>query len=346
MKKLLLSLILIGSILPSTAQKTLTDTVIGIHDFTKDINVGIYSLDGRRFIAGSNDRSVRFYDANSWYERYAYTHFDQVTHVAISRDNSIIASASKDNKLKIYFEDSAKMLDFEQEAPITGMIFDYGLRFLYTASSDGNIRSYDLRKGEQTKRKFSQGMPITAITITHTNMLLVGLQNGEIRAINYLGKEAKKWEAHTAAVTDLNFIFYKNKMLLASGSEDKLVKVWDVKKYKELKTFTGHTWTVNKVELSRDLKFVMSAGKDGSSKIWNISTGEQVIEIPSKGETTRSISMNSDNSQVATASLVRQPSEEYIIYIYNTGLEEKPEPPKGKGAKTGKDAKAPKPKKK
>lgn len=329
MKKLLLVLSLLLCCQPLFSQKTLTDTALGIQDFKNDINVAVYSLDGRRLLAAGNDRYVRFYDGISYFERYAYTHFDQVTHVAISRDNSIIASCSKDRVVKIYFEDSAKMLEFTHEADISDIVFDYALRTLYTASPDGTIRSYDLRKGELTKRKFSLGMPISSLTVSHTGLLFAGLDNGEIRVLNYMGKAAKTLKAHNGEVTDLHFIFFKNKQFLASGGIDKMVKVWDARTYKEIKSFSGHTWTVNKVELSRDNKFVMSAGKDGSAKIWSIETGQQVIEIPSKGETTRCISMNGDNSQVATVSLVRDPKE-YIIYIWNTDLEVKPEKkPKG-----------------
>ncbi|TNE78627.1 MAG: hypothetical protein EP332_13530 [Bacteroidetes bacterium] len=328
MKKLLVLFSLVLCCLPLFAQRTLTDTATGIHDFKNDINVAVYSLDGRRLIAASNDRYVRFYDGFSFFERYSYSHFDQVTHVAISRDNSIIASCSKDRVLKIYFEDSSKMLEFTHEADISDIVFDYAMRTLYTASPDGNIRSYDLKKGVLTKRKFALGMPISSLTISHTGLIIAGLDNGEIRFLNYMGKQAKSIQAHNGEVTDLCYIFYKNKQYLASGSVDKLVKVWDVRTYKEVKTFSGHTWDVNKVELSRDNKFVMSAGKDGSSKVWNIETGVQELEIPSKGETTRCISMSGDNSQIATVSLVRNPKE-YIIYIWNTGLEDKPEPKKG-----------------
>ncbi len=339
MKKILLILCLCLAGMPVSAQKTLTDTAQGIHDFKSDINVAVYSLDGRRLLAAGNDRNVRFYDGITYFERFAYSHYDQVTHVAISRDNSIIASCSKDRVLKIYFEDSSKMLEFTHEADISDIVFDYALRTLYTASPDGNIRSYDLKKGELTKRKFALGMPITSLTVSHTGFIIAGLDNGDIQVLNFMGKPAKTIKAHNGEVTDLCYIFFKNKQYLASGSVDKLVKVWDLRTYKEIKSFSGHTWTINKVELSRDNKFVMSAGKDGSSKVWNIETGVQELEIPSKGESSRCISMNGDNSQIATVSLVRDP-EEYIIYIWDTGLEDKPEvKPKGVPVNPSKDKK-------
>jgi len=332
MKKLIwVLLIACTSFSSAFAQRTLTDTVMGLHEHTNDINKCIYSLDGRRLITCGLDRTVHFYEATNWIELYSYSHMDEVTQVAISRDNSIIASASKDNKLKIYFLDSAKTLEFEQEAEITGITFDYGMRFLYTSSSDGTIRPYDLRKGEFTKRKFAMGLAVNAITISHTNMIYAGMNNGEIKVLNYMGKEAKILKGHTKAITGLYFVFYKGSMVLASSSEDYTIKLWDVKTYKEIKTFTGHTWTINSVELSRDLKYLLTASNDGTARIWDVESGETIVMIPSKGKATMCISINEDNEFIATASLVRD-SEEYVVYIWNTGL--LPELPEQKPAKT------------
>lgn len=333
MKKLIWVILACTSISSAYAQRTLTDTVMGLHEHTNDITKSIYSLDGRRLITCGLDRTVHYYESTNWIELYSYSHMDEVTQVAISRDNSIIASASKDNKLKIYFLDSAKTLEFEQESDITGIAIDYGMRFLYTSSSDGSIRPYDLRKGEYTKRKFSLGIGATAIAISHTNMLYVGLKNGEVKVLNYLGKEAKVLKGHTKSISGLYFVYNpkSKQMVLASSSEDYTVKLWDVKTYKELKTFTGHTWTINSVELSRDLKYLLTASNDGTSRIWDVETGESIILIPSKGEAAMCISINEDNQFVATASLVRD-TEEYVVYIWDTGLkpeetEEKPKVP-------------------
>ncbi len=335
MKKVLLLLVLGLGFTTAEAQRELTDTAHGLYDHTSDVTVGEFSLDGRRYISGGMDRKVCFYDGTNWYERFSYTHMDQITSVAISRDNAILASASKDNVLKIYFLDSSKMLEFKQDASITDIVFDFGMRFLYTSSSDGKIRPYDLRKGKFAGREFDVGSPITSLCISHRNFLYAGLKGGEIGVYNFLGKEISKFKAHDGDITDLHFVFWKNNAYLASASEDKTVKVWNTKKRnKEVRTFTAHTWTVNDVEMSRDLKYIMSAGKDGYSYIWDLATGELLIKIPSRGEASNAISINDDNSQVATVSIVRDPRE-YVVYIWDTGLGPKEEPKeKGKAKAT------------
>ncbi len=329
--------------LPVFSQREITDTVMGVHDNSNDITIAKYSLGGRRLITGSLDRTVHFYESTNWIELISYSHYDEITAVAVSRDDAIIASASKDNILKVYFLDSAKFLEFKQDAPITDITIDFGMRFLYTASSDGNIRPYDLRKGEFTKRTFPVGMPINSLCISHTNMLYAGLDNGQIKVLNYLGKEAKVLDAHTGSVTHLHFIFWKNQMRVASAGADNLIKVWDAKTYKEVITLSGHSWTINSVELSRDLKYVASSSNDGTSRIWDLATGKTLIIIPSKGEASTSCSLNENNEYVATTSIVREPRE-FIVYIHDTGLVPKPKEEQPDPEKPG-DPETPEPKK-
>lgn len=322
MKKQIVLLLVCALNLPLFAQKQLTDTVMGLHHHTSDITHAMYSLGGRRLITTGMDRQVYFFESTNWIELHKYSHMAPVTQVAISRDDAIIASASQDNYLKIYFLDSAKMLEFEQESEITGIAIDYGMRMLYTSSSDGHIRPYDLKKGEYTKRKYALGMPISALTVTHNNMIVAGLKNGEIKIMNPAGQVAKTLSGHVGEITSLYYVFFKNQMYLTSASIDNTIKIWDLKTNKELKTLKGHTWTITSVELSRDLKYVVSASKDGTARVWSVETGEQVLTIENMGEAVTCASIGEKNEFLATTHIMRDPRE-YVVYLWETGLLEK-----------------------
>ncbi|MCC5644224.1 serine/threonine protein kinase, partial [Nostoc sp. CHAB 5824] len=61
---------------------------------------------------------------------------------------------------------------------------------------------------------------------------------------------------------------------LASGSEDKTIKLWDVSTGKALKTLTGHSSKVNSVVFSPDGKTLASGSEDKTIKLWDVSTGK------------------------------------------------------------------------
>lgn len=68
---------------------------------------------------------------------------------------------------------------------------------------------------------------------------------------------------------------------LASGSEDKTIKRWDIKKGKLICTFGdsltwgAHTQAVYCLVFSASGQTLISSGRDGKIKIWNLKTGER-----------------------------------------------------------------------
>jgi WD40 repeat protein len=61
---------------------------------------------------------------------------------------------------------------------------------------------------------------------------------------------------------------------LATGSEDKNLKIWDVETGRELLTYRGHPMRVQHVLFRPDGKRLVSVSLDGTLKIWDAATGQ------------------------------------------------------------------------
>ena len=61
--------------------------------------------------------------------------------------------------------------------------------------------------------------------------------------------------------------------MLASGSHDQTVKLWDVNTGQCLKTLQGHTSWVWSVALSPDAQTLVSGSQDETIKLWDVNTG-------------------------------------------------------------------------
>ena len=68
--------------------------------------------------------------------------------------------------------------------------------------------------------------------------------------------------------------------VLASGSEDQTIKLWNGSTGELLSTLAGHRGRVNTLAWSPDGKVLASGSEDQTIKLWNGSTGGLVSTLP------------------------------------------------------------------
>ena len=94
------------------------------------------------------------------------------------------------------------------------------------------------------------------------------------RILEEVGGELKTFKGHTAPVTCV--AVSPDGVLAATGSEDRLIKIWDVKAGTELRTLAGHRAAVTGVAFSPDGRWLVSSGRDGTIRLWDVGTGTMV----------------------------------------------------------------------
>jgi WD40 repeat protein/tRNA A-37 threonylcarbamoyl transferase component Bud32 len=99
-----------------------------------------------------------------------------------------------------------------------------------------------------------------------------------ISNISYQAESGK-----SAGVADVN------RGILASGSWDNTIKLWDVNTGREIRTLTGHTNWVNSVALSPDGKFLASGSADCTIKLWQVHTGIEIQTLTGHSDPVSSV---------------------------------------------------------
>ncbi len=72
--------------------------------------------------------------------------------------------------------------------------------------------------------------------------------------------------------------------VLASGSQDRTVKLWNLRTGKLLRTLTGHALTIHSVAISPDGEFLASGSADKTVRVWNLNAGEPIQTLGEHSE--------------------------------------------------------------
>ncbi|WP_026082838.1 serine/threonine-protein kinase [Mastigocladopsis repens] len=104
--------------------------------------------------------------------------------------------------------------------------------------------------------------------------------------------------------SDVNSVaFSPDDMSLASGSDDKTIKLWNLANQQEIRTFKGHLGWVWSVAFSPDGKTLASGSKDKTIRLWNLETGQELGTLDGHSDGVCSITFSPDGKTLASGSL-------------------------------------------
>ncbi|MBW4680860.1 MAG: serine/threonine protein kinase [Microcoleus vaginatus WJT46-NPBG5] len=107
-------------------------------------------------------------------------------------------------------------------------------------------------------------------------------------------------QGHSSWVTSI--AIGPNSHILASGSLDDTIKIWNLHTGELLRTLFGHLNAVNSVAISRDGQIVASCSDDGNIKLWEISTGHLLSTLVGHLRDINSVAISSDGQTLASGS--------------------------------------------
>jgi len=90
--------------------------------------------------------------------------------------------------------------------------------------------------------------------------------------------------------------------MLASGSWDKTVRLWDVKLGQEIKRLEGHSHYVTAVSFSPKGKTLASSAWDKTIRLWNSESGLQLHRLKAHTDFVHTIAFNQTGELLASGS--------------------------------------------
>ena len=90
-------------------------------------------------------------------------------------------------------------------------------------------------------------------------------------------EEVAKLTGHDGYV--LSIALNKTNTILASGSTDTSIKLWNIEKKEEIETLEGHEMQVNSVTFHSNGTILASGSEDQMIKLWNVETKEEIATL-------------------------------------------------------------------
>lgn len=172
------------------------------------------------------------------------------------------------------------------QAPVKACTISSCGNFAVLGTAGGWIEKFNLQSGMSRgsyvdmseKRSCAHEGEVVGVACDSTNSLIISAgYNGDVKVWSFKGREMKsRWEIGCKVV---KIIYHRSNGLLATVTDDLMIRMFDVVALKMVRKFEGHTDRITDICFSEDGKWLMSSSMDGSLRIWDIILARQIDAI-------------------------------------------------------------------
>lgn len=246
----------------------------------------VFSPDGKRLATSDTSGDIQIWELPGGSQLVSCKgHEHWVWAVAFSPDGQLLASASDDYRVKLWDVKTGTCLKtfIGHTYSINAIAFSPDGRYIATGSQDATIRIWDL----QTPARSSDVDASSHAGVVDTCVQLLGHQ-GRVWSVAF--RPVETGEPSGAGP------------ILASGSEDRTIKLWDMETGSCLQTLTGHSEWVKSVAFSPDGQMLASGSFDHTLKLWDWQTGNCLKTLRGHASTVTMVAFSPNGEQVVSSS--------------------------------------------
>ena len=262
-----------------------------------------FSPDGTRIVSGSDDGTVRIWDAETGEETAILSgHKDGLESVAYSPDGTRIVSGSDDGTMRIWDAEigKEKVILKGHEKEVLSVAFSPDGKHIISGSNDGTVRIWNADTGEEKVILKGHEKEVLSVAFNPDGIRIAsGSNDGTVRIWDAItGEERIILKGHEKEV--LSVAYSPNGTHIASGSNDGTVRIWDNITGEEIANLSGHKDTVLSVAYSPDGTHIVSGSNDGTVRIWDAITGEETAVLSGHEQGVTSVAYSSDGTRIVS----------------------------------------------
>ncbi|MGJ3250240.1 MAG: NB-ARC domain-containing protein [Elainellaceae cyanobacterium] len=244
------------------------------------------SMDGEHIASSSSDRTVKIWNIKTGTcSQTLHGHTNWIRAIALSPDGKILASGSEDKTIKLWDIESGTCLSTLHGHTnwIRSVAFSPDGHSLASSSGDHTVKLWNVcdRQCSRTLHGYTNRVWAVAVdsqqatTRWRADSIIASGNDGATITVWKIGRYSsdrpyRVLRGHTSSVCSVAVRSH----LLASGSDDQTVKLWNIETGECVQTFCGHTSRVWSVAFGPDGKTLASSSEDSTVKLWDIESGQ------------------------------------------------------------------------
>ncbi|MBV9390027.1 MAG: WD40 repeat domain-containing protein [Chroococcidiopsidaceae cyanobacterium CP_BM_ER_R8_30] len=226
-----------------------------------------------------------------------------VSSLALSPDGQTLVSSCLDKTIRVWSLSTGKLLrTFTGHADgVSSVVISPDGQFLASGSYDDprkNVKVWHLNTGKLLHTLLGHKKSVNCVAISPDGKLLASASN-----------KIKIWHLHTGNrlctlwhSCSVNAVAISPDGILASGSSDSKIRLWQLRTGELRQTLVGHSGEVKSVAISPDGTILASGSTDNTIKIWRLSTGKQLQTLTRHSGEVRSVAISSDGTILISGS--------------------------------------------
>jgi WD40 repeat protein len=257
-----------------------------------------FSPDGRLVVSAGSDRKTRLWDVATGQEIRAWKEDAGLHALAMSGDGRLLATAGAE---RVALWSLAVLSSGEPTARLVGI---RGTLRAVAISPDQSLVAGGTETGEtriwdvattKVRHAWKHGADVRSLVFTRDGRWVVSASfDGTIQfhdtTTGALGRTLRAEPAEQIGALAIS----RDGRYLATGNDTKLIRLWDVRSGRALRTFEGHLGDVRAVAFSPDGQLLMSASRDRTLRIWDVESGRQLHEFSWASDASRTFALSPD----------------------------------------------------
>jgi WD40 repeat protein len=239
---------------------------------TDSVKKVVITPDNRKIITVSNDSTVRIWCAINGRQLNVFTqHKKAVNFVDCSLKGNYFVTSSDDNTAILWDlkKGGVKKILKTHLYPVNVVRFSRDEKLIITASSDNTACLWNAKNGRKCSVLTGHIGEILDANFSDDASSVVTASSDASARVWFSKKTNHPRRIKLFHNKRINYLcFSGQRKLIASASDDKDMKIWDLVTGELVSTITGHKYGVNIVVFSPDSKFIATASADNSVILW------------------------------------------------------------------------------